>query len=84
MIKRSSRIQKQTGERFYPVTSAILNGDGENLFSLLTDRTFSGSVLNGRTELLINRALSTSDSWGFDNLDEPGPNGNGYILEATF
>jgi hypothetical protein len=32
---------------------------------------------------LINRQLATVDSSGlFEPLDEPGPNGNGYILQT--
>lgn len=67
------------------MTSAITQGNAYNWVTMFTDRTLAGSVVEGRTEILINRQLSTVDSSGLiEPLDELGPNGNGYVLQASF
>lgn len=85
MIKRSISTTEPIGRRFFPVTSAITQGDASSWLTVFTDRTFSGSVAEGRTEILINRQLSTVDSSGLNEpLDEPGPNGKGCVLQTIF
>lgn len=85
MEKRSSVYKNQLGERFYPVNSAITNGAESSWFTIFTDRTFAASAVNSRTEILINRQLTTVDSSGSaEPLDETGPSGHGYILQASF
>ena len=85
-----SRMSKQTdniGKRFFPVTSAIINGDNmsNKWLAVMTDRSFGGSIQKGRTEILLNRRLTQHDNGGIDEkLDEPGPNKNGYNLQARF
>ena len=65
------------------MSSAITNGDEGRWFTMLTDRTFAASATGGRIEILINRQLSTVDSSRLtEPLDEPGPNGDGYVLQA--
>ena len=80
------RMSKQTdniGQRFFPVTSAIINGESmsNKWLTVMTDRSFGGSIQKGRTEILLNRRLTQHDNGGIDEkLDEPGPNKNGYNL----
>ena len=85
--QRMSGTPDNIGKRFYPVTSAIINGDllSSKWLTIMTDRSFGGSVQHGRTEILINRRLTQHDKGGIDEkLDEPGPGKNGYNVQATF
>ena len=64
MVKRSNIQDRPLGQRFFPVTSAITSGDQSSWFTVFTDRTFAGSAIGGRTEILVNRQLATVDSSG--------------------
>ena len=79
--KAQTSEKQDIGARFFPVTSAIINGAQNKWFTVMTDRSMAGSVQHGRTELLINRKLSHKDKGGIDEkLDEPGPNRSGYVV----
>jgi len=87
LVHASSNTFTQPGDRFYPLTSAIVNGDDTNdvWLTVLTDRALGGSCIGGRTEILLNRHLTTKDEGEVDELlDEAGPHGEGLTVAASF
>ncbi|KAF6207869.1 hypothetical protein GE061_016318 [Apolygus lucorum] len=76
-------LDEKISGNYYPVTTRIAIEDGDNIWSVVTDRSQGGSSLqDGTMELMVHRRLSHDDAFGVGEALNETAFGKGLVVRG--